>query len=151
MCRAVEVTQRTTVTAPIEEVWRVVSNLPLILPCVPGAECGERRGDGQYNATITVSAGEFSVSFAGIASVEVVGETVAVFRASGSDRLRTISAEAEARVRLEAIDDARTSVDVVSTFDFSGFLAPAARAGGGPAARVLMRKFTTNLARKFRD
>jgi carbon monoxide dehydrogenase subunit G len=146
----VEISQRITVSAPLADVWAFVSDLPSILPCMPGAACGALRDDGRYDATITVSAGEFSVSFGGIASVETPTPGLAIFRANGSDRMKTISAEAEARITLGAIDETTTAIDVASTFDFSGFLAPAARAGGGPAAKGLMKKFTACLGSRFR-
>lgn len=145
-----EVANRVTLAAPLAEVWQVVSDLPSILPCMPGAAVVDAIGDGRFNATITVSAGEFSVSFAGIASVEPREGHVAVFRASGSDRFRTIAAEAEATIRLEAVDATTTAAEIDSTFDFSGFLAPAARAGGGPAAKLLMKKFSACLVSRFR-
>lgn len=141
-----EVTRRVSLPVPVDDALQFLSDLVLVLPCVPGAELGEPVGDGTYRATITVSAGEFSVSFAGLASMESAEPNVAVYRASGSDRLKTIHADAEVRVTVEETGGTTSAVDIMATFDFSGFLAPAARAGGGPAARLLMRKFAANLA-----
>jgi uncharacterized protein len=145
-----EVTQRIVVPGRPADVWAFVTDLPAVLPCVPGAAVAEDLGDGRYRATITVSAGEFSVSFEGIASIEVAGERTSTILASGGDRMRTLHAEAQVRLDLaDAAGDA-TTLDVTANFDFSGVLSPAARAGGKPAAGLLIRKFGACLVARFR-
>ncbi|WP_276327038.1 SRPBCC domain-containing protein [Bradyrhizobium elkanii] len=131
-----------------EEAWRFVTDLPSILPCIPGVRMGDPLSDGGYNASIVAGAGDFSVTFAGVASIETGADRTAVIRAKGSDATKVISAETEVRVKVEAASpDARVSVlDIQAQFDFSGVFALAARASAGPAAALLMKKFAANVA-----
>ncbi|WP_050382140.1 CoxG family protein [Bradyrhizobium pachyrhizi] len=140
--------RRVDVPASPEEAWRFATDLPSILPCIPGVRVGDAFGDGSYNASIIASAGDFSVTFTGIASIETGVDRTAIIRAKGGDAAGVISAEAEVRIQVEgASPDARVSaLDIQARFDFSGVFALAARASAGPAAALLMRKFAANVA-----
>nr|WP_275191094.1 SRPBCC domain-containing protein [Bradyrhizobium sp. CSA112] len=131
-----------------EEAWRFVADLPSVLPCIPGVRVGDRLRDGSYNASIVASAGDFTVTFNGVASIEIGADRTAIIRAKGSDAAGLISAEAEVRGQVVGVSsDARVSVlDIQGRFDFSGVFALAARASAGPAVAFLMRKFGANVA-----
>lgn len=147
-----EAVRRIEVPAAVDELWRFVTDLPSIVPCIPGAAIGAPTDRG-YEATITATAGEFTVPFRGTASVEIIDpdERMAVIRATGRDALGTLRPDAEITVRVEAMGaGAESSVlDVRAQFRFAGVLAPAARAASGPAAALLMRRFGDNLVARF--
>lgn len=144
-----EVKRQISIPAPTEKVWLFVSDLVTVLTCVPGAKLGAAKGDGTYEATISVQAGDFGVSFGGTTRLEVEGPNTAVIHAKGRDGMGSIHAEARIRVNVEGAGEAASLVDVVAEFDFSGVLAPAARAGGQPAANLLMKKFTACLSTRL--
>lgn len=146
----VELVRRITVPATESEVWQFVTHLPSVFPCIPGAELGLDLGDGKYEATIATWAGEFGVKFSGVASIDAIDERTAVLRASGSDKLGTIRSQAEAHVHVEALDNGTSALEIRASFDFSGVLAPAARIGSGPAAKLLMQKFGACLVAHFK-
>lgn len=143
-----EVSRRIQVPTTAERLWEIVTDLPAVLSCLPGAAVGEPTADG-YNATITAQAGEFTATFAGVATLAVLdgtGRSVAI-RASGQDGLGSLRSTAQVLLRVEQDEQAagQSILDLHAQFDFSGLFAPAARAAGGPAAGALVKRFAANL------
>jgi carbon monoxide dehydrogenase subunit G len=145
-----EIVDRIAVSSDIEAVWAFVSDLESVLMCLPGAQLGDPLDDGSYKARFVVSAGDFGISFGGVIRLNADAEgRTAVITAAGNDRARTISSEAKASLALAPASDGTTAIDIAATFDFSGFLAPAARAGAGPVARNLLERFSACLVSRF--
>ncbi|WP_456849858.1 CoxG family protein [Bradyrhizobium sp. USDA 4504] len=130
-----------------DDTWRFVSDLPSVLQCIPGVRVGDPLGEGGYSALIVASAGDYTVTFSGVASIEIGADRTATIVAKGSDAAGMLSAEAEVRGQVVGASDARVSVlDIQARFEFSGVFALAARASAGPAVAFLLRKFGANVA-----
>ena len=128
-----------------------MTNVPLVLSCVPGISDFALRDDGSYRATITAPLGPIRVAFTGIVwcDVEPATKTVTVL-AKGHDRSGTTQVATE--VRLVATPDAsgsRTDIDIRGEIEFAGPLAAAARLGGKPVADSLVRGLAQRLALKL--
>lgn len=144
-----EVMQRVTVPASAGDVRRFVLDLPSVISCIPGAHVKDPVGDGSYHASLDITAAEFSVSFAGTASVETTSDDSARVRATGSDKMGTIRAEADIAVHVQSVDERRCDVEIKAAFEFAGLFALAARSGGKPVANLLMKKFSQCLVHHF--
>lgn len=60
------------VSAPPEAAWRLLNDVPRIVPCMPGAELTEVVGDDAWKATMRVKLGPISLSF----GTDIVRESV---------------------------------------------------------------------------
>lgn len=126
-----------------------MTDLASVLSCIPGASLGAATGEREHEASITLKAAEFQVSFAGSAALTIESERTAVVQAKGRDRTGAIQADAKIHVTVEGTAEDESVIDLVAQFDFSGVLAPAARAGGKPAAIVLMREFANRVTSRL--
>ena len=64
--RPVELTNEFDVAAPIEQAWRVLTDLERIAPCLPGAELTEVEGD-EYRGVVKVKVGPAVAQYKGTA------------------------------------------------------------------------------------
>ena len=56
-----------TVDKPIDEAWKILTNVELIAPCLPGAQLEEVEGD-TYRGMVKVKVGPIAAAFKGQAS-----------------------------------------------------------------------------------
>jgi carbon monoxide dehydrogenase subunit G len=157
------------------EVQRCTHDLAWVLGCVPGVAIEGTDADGSCRASITVDSGEFSITMRGVASLHVPGAgdsprggegeggegegagDVVVVRAHGRDRMGTLKAVAEVRVRVGPDPGARpgpggrpgSSIGLEADLDFSGVLAPAVRLHGKSTIRKLMNRTATGVATRL--
>lgn len=64
---AVEI--RTDIDVPVDQVWRVFDDVPLLARCLPGAELTEDLGDNRYAGRARVSVGPVKLAFKGMAHI----------------------------------------------------------------------------------
>jgi len=81
-----ELSNEFDVAAPIDEAWKVLTDLETIAPCMPGAQLTEVEGD-EYRGTVKVKVGPITAKFKGTASFveQDAGSHRAVLRAKGKD------------------------------------------------------------------
>ena len=130
------------------ESWTVVTDLPRVARCLPGAQITEIRADGTHLGTVAVALGPASLSFAGEASIaesDVESHRLVVTAAGGERRGRG-RASARIDVQLAAIDDG-TRVDVNAELDLAGSIAQYGRRGGmlEDVSELLIDEFTAAL------
>src|SRR3546814_8685147 len=79
-----ELTNDFRVALPVEETWKVLTDVERIAPCLPGAQLQEVEGD-QYRGIVKVKVGPVTAQYKGQASFVELDETghVAVLRAEG--------------------------------------------------------------------
>lgn len=146
-----EMTRQIALSRGVEHVWPFVQDLSSMLKCIPGARLGAALEGRDHEATITVNAGEFSVTFAGVVSLAVVAPHTAVVTGKGRDRTGAVAAEVSIRAIVAPAQDGTSVVEVHAEFEFSGVLAPAARAGAGSAASLLMSRFARCVESHFAE
>jgi carbon monoxide dehydrogenase subunit G len=62
------------VAAPREAVWRLLMDVPRVVPCVPGAELVETQADDQWRADLSVALGPVTMTFDAAITREQVDE-----------------------------------------------------------------------------
>jgi len=61
------------VNAPIERAWEVLTDIPAITPCLPGAELTDHDGD-EYRGTVKIKVGPVTANYSGKALFAVIDQ-----------------------------------------------------------------------------
>jgi carbon monoxide dehydrogenase subunit G len=138
------------VPASIEDAWRVLIDVPRVVPCMPGTELTEVIDERRFHATARLRVGPIELLFRGegeLHDVDSAGHT-AKLRAKGSDTKGRGAFQTLMNFSLVA-QGAETLVRVDSDLTLSGSVAQHARGAGliKEMARQLSGQFAQNLAR----
>jgi len=135
------------VPVPPEEAWRLLNDVPRVVPCMPGAELSEVVGDDAWKANVRVKLGPITLRF----GADIVRESRD--EASRSVLLRVKARELKGRGGAEAAIESTlgereggTQVTVAVDIALQGVVA---QYGGGVIADVssqLTKEFARNLA-----
>jgi carbon monoxide dehydrogenase subunit G len=119
----VELTNRFRVSVPIEEAWKVLTDLELIAPCMPGAQLQEVEGD-EYRGIVKVKVGPITAQYKGSARFlkRDDGAHEAVLKAEGRDTRGQGNANATITATLRGDGDG-TAVTVVTDLTITGKVA----------------------------
>ncbi len=134
------------VTAPVDEVWAVLTDVERIAPCLPGAQLQEVEGD-EFRGVVKVKVGPITAQYKGAASFverDDVGYR-AVLRAEGRDTRGAGNASADITATLEATDGG-TKVTVTTELTVTGKVAQFGRGVMADVSRKLMGQFADNLS-----
>lgn len=134
-----------SVAAGIEESWRIINDLPRIVPCMPGTELTEIVGDGSYRGNAKVKIGPLQLQFNGEARLYDVDPAAYTMKL----RSRASDAKGRGNVATEmsfalAEDGERTRVDVLTDLSLSGAVAQYGR--GAALIREVASEFTKEFA-----
>ena len=125
-----------SVDAPLDVVWSVLTDIPKVVECIPGAELDARDGD-DYHAHVAIKVGPVGMTLAGMATLVSRDDTARAMVVRGNARDRKGNGSTEAVVRMVARDDAGRSVVTVTTdLELSGRIA---QFGKGVIAQVSNR------------
>lgn len=118
------------VKAPVESVWRMLTDVERVAPCLPGAEVTDAREDGTYEGSFKVKLGPTTAAYTGRLSMEGLDESArrATMKASGRDKRGQGSANATIVSTLHDAGEA-TRVEVETDFTITGRLARFGRGG----------------------
>lgn len=135
-----------TVHRPIAETWKVLTNVELIAPCMPGAALEEIEGD-VFRGVVKIKLGAISTAFKGQANFVERDDTAhrAVLKGEGRDTTGKGNASALITAQLESIDDATTKCVVETDLHITGKVAQFGRGIMGDVSKKLMNQFATNL------
>jgi uncharacterized protein len=117
------------VTAPPEEAWALLMDVPRVIPCMPGAELVETVDDSNWKARMRVKLGPISLSFLTDVSrdeVDEAGRRVTLGAKAREERGRGAASATIESWLGEA--DGRTTVTTVTDLSLTG---PAAQFGRG--------------------
>lgn len=138
------------VAVGIEDVWRTLQNVPLIAPCMPGAELEESPGEGVYRGCVKIKIGPAQLQFKGEATFYDFdpGRHSMKMKSRASDTKGRGGVAAEMKFNLRPQDQA-THVDVMTDLTVTGSLAQYGRGVGlvKDLANELTRQFSQNLER----
>jgi carbon monoxide dehydrogenase subunit G len=133
--------------APVEA-WKLLMNIPAIVPCMPGAELVEMVDDRTFKGKVSVKLGPVVLTFNGIAQFEQLDETAYTARAKaqGSDTKGRGGANATVTFGLTPAGGG-SRVDVVTDVALSGSVAQYGRGAGiiQGVATQLINQFAGNL------
>lgn len=102
------------VDAPLDVAWSVLTDIPKVIDCVPGAGLDRRDGD-DYHAHVAIKVGPVGMTMSGKASVVSRDDAGREMVVRGSARDRRGNGGGEATVRLLARDDGGRAVVTVTT------------------------------------
>ncbi|MFM9941272.1 MAG: SRPBCC family protein [Hyphomicrobiaceae bacterium] len=141
------VSETTTIPAPIEEVWPLLSDPALVASCIPGATLSEDQSDGLWRGGIRVKFGPTVAQFRGEASLNYdhTAKTCSI-EGKGIDGRGASRALASGVVTaMPAGNETKLKVD--GEFSVTGPLETFANAGGVHVARALLGEFSANMAK----
>lgn len=135
-----------TVIRPIEETWKVLTDIERIAPCMPGATLEEIDGE-VFRGTVKVKLGAIATAFKGQATFIERDDTGhrAVLKAEGRDTTGKGNAAAEIVAHLEEVDPSTTKVVVETDLHITGKVAQFGRGIMGDVSKKLINQFATNL------
>ncbi|MFE7113886.1 SRPBCC family protein [Streptomyces sp. NPDC057654] len=141
-----EFTNDFVVPAAPEEAWALLTDVPRIAPCMPGASVLPK-DDGSYEGTVTVKVGPIKVSYGGTAAFRErdAGKRRMVLDAGGSESSGKGSAEAVVTVDLTPEGAASTRVSVATQLQITGKVAQFGRNAMADVGARLIGQFAANL------
>lgn len=137
------------VPAGLDASWRIITDVPRIVSCMPGAELTEAARDGSYKGNAKIRIGPVQLQFNGEArlyDVDAAKHAMKV-RSRASDAKGRGTVASEMSFALAAEGD-RTRVDVVTELTLTGAVAQYGRGAGliKEVANQFTKDFATNLA-----
>jgi len=135
-----------TVNRPIDEAWKILTDVERIAPCMPGATLEEIEGD-VFRGVVKIKLGAISTAFKGQASFVERDDDAhrAVLKGEGRDTTGKGNASALITARLESVDDTSTKCNVETDLHITGKVAQFGRGIMGDVSKKLMNQFANNL------
>jgi carbon monoxide dehydrogenase subunit G len=119
----VQLVNEFSVDAPLDIAWSVLTDIPKVVQCIPGAELDRRDGD-DYHAHVAIKVGPVGLTLAGMATLVSRDDSAREMVVRGNARDRKGNGSTDATVRMVARDDAGRSVVTVTTdLELSGRIA----------------------------
>ena len=141
--------QSVTVPARVDDVWRLLGDIPAVAACMPGAQLTKTVDDVTYEGTVKVAIGPLAMNYTGIVTVaerDAAGRRI-VLHASGRDRRGSGTARAHVTVRLVPGGE-HTDIKMGSDLQLTGRLAALGRGVNDVASR-LFTEFAGRLAARL--
>ena len=140
-----ELTNEFTVGVPVDEAWKVLTDLERIAPCMPGAQLQEVEGD-EYRGVVKIKVGPITAQYKGVATFQEKDDAnhKAVLRAEGRDTRGQGNASATITATLVP-DGEGTKVSVLTDLTITGKVAQFGRGVLGDVSAKLMDQFAVAL------
>ena len=135
-----------TVAVPVEDAWRILTDVERIAPCLPGAQLLEIEGD-TYRGVVKVKVGPIQAQFKGQANF-IERDDVAhkvVLKGEGRDTTGKGNAAAVITAEMTAVDATSTSVTVNTDLSVTGKVAQFGRGAMADISDKLLAQFVVNL------
>jgi len=135
-----------TVPVPVDDAWRILTDVERIAPCLPGAQLQEIEGD-TYRGIVKVKVGPIQAQFKGQASF-VEQDHVAhrvVLKGEGRDTTGKGNASALITAELTSLNASSTSVKVLTDLSITGKVAQFGRGAMADISDKLLAQFVVNL------
>lgn len=133
--------------APPEMVWQRMIDPAVVVRCVPGASIVDVRDDGTIEGGLSVKLGPTVVEFRGnVVPAFDHGGREGSLVARGADQRGRTRAEATTIFRVDARDEAGSTIVLRGEINVNGPLAAFVQSGGVHLARRMMQDFAENLA-----
>ena len=143
-----ELENRFIVPLKREDAMQVLTDVPRIAPCIPGASL-KGEDNGVFSGQANVRLGPVALSFSGTASITSINQNThtAQVKAQGADKKGRGQAEATMTFVLEDADNSQTEVIVRTDVLLSGSIAQYGRASGliNVVAGQIVSEFSENL------
>lgn len=135
-----------TVEVPVERAWEVLTDVPTIAPCLPGAQLKDVDGD-EYRGIVKVKVGPITAQYQGSAAFLERDPAArrAVIRGHGRETRGQGDATAVITAQLHPDGDERTTVEVTTDLSLTGKVASLGRGAMAEVSAKLMDQFADNL------
>jgi carbon monoxide dehydrogenase subunit G len=110
----VQLVNEFSVDAPLDTAWAVLTDIPRVAECIPGAQLEGSSGD-DYDASMTVKVGPVGMTLTGTATIVSRDDAGHQMVVRGKARDRKGNGSAEATVTMVVHDDGGRSTVVVTT------------------------------------
>lgn len=136
------------VPVPVDEAFRLLTDLERIAPCMPGATLTSVEGD-EFHGNVKVKVGPVTTQFKGTAKIAERDETAhtAVLEAKGRDTKGQGNASATIRAELKSSGTNSTTVSLVTDLNISGKVAQFGRSAMADISTKLLGQFADNVKR----
>ena len=135
-----------TVPVPVDDAWRILTDVERIAPCLPGAQLQEIEGD-TYRGIVKVKVGPIQAQFKGQARFieqDHVAHRV-VLKGEGRDTTGKGNAAALITAELTSLTASSTSVKVLTDLSITGKVAQFGRGAMADISDKLLAQFVENL------
>jgi uncharacterized protein len=141
-----ELVNEFTVNAPIDEAWKLLTDLERIAPCLPGAQLTEVEGD-VYRGFVKVKVGPITAQFKGQAQFTERDEANhrGTIKADGRDTGGKGNAAAFIHAHLTEVDPENTRCNITTDLTITGKVAQFGRGALADVSGKLIGQFATNL------
>ena len=141
-----ELNHHFTVNVPVAEAWKILTNVELIAPCLPGAQLQEVEGDTD-RGVVKVKVGPIQAQFKGQASFLERNDVdhKAVLKGEGRDTGGKGNASALITAQLTSISATSTKVEVNTDLAITGKVAQFGRGAMADISDKLLAQFSENL------
>lgn len=140
------------VAAPLAQAWGILTDVPRIAPCLPGAEITQVIDARHFKGQARVKVGPVQLAFAGEAALEELDGNAyrARVKAKGSDTKGRGAAQADLTFKLVP-EGTATKVEIDTQLQLTGAVAQYGRAQGliKEIASQLTQEFADNLKRQM--
>lgn len=144
-----EITNSFTVDAPIDQAWELLTNIPEIAPCLPGAKLTDET-NGVYSGGIKIKVGPVTAEYKGSAEFVEKDEVAhkVVLNGKGRDTRGAGNAQALITAQMTPIGS-QTQVDILTELKVSGKVAQFGRGVMQDISTKLIGQFTECLEAKI--
>ena len=141
-----ELNHQFTVDVPVDDAWKILTNVELIAPCLPGAQLQEVEGD-TYRGIVKVKVGPIQAQFKGQASFVERNDVAhkAVLKGEGRDIGGKGNASALITAQLTSLTPTSTQVEVNTDLAVTGKVAQFGRGAMADVSDKLLAQFSQNL------
>lgn len=141
-----ELNHQFTVDVPVDDAWKILTNVELIAPCLPGAQLKEVEGD-TYRGIVKVKVGPIQAQFTGQASFLERNDVAhkAVLKGEGRDIGGKGNASAVITAQLTSLTPTSTQVEVNTDLAVTGKVAQFGRGAMADVSDKLLAQFSQNL------
>ncbi len=135
-----------SVNVPVDDAWRILTDVERIAPCLPGAKLEESNGD-TYSGFVKVKVGPIQAQFKGQASFVERDDAnhKAVLKGEGRDTTGKGNASALITAQLTAESPTSTKVTVDTDLNITGKVAQFGRGAMADISNKLLDQFVENL------
>jgi hypothetical protein len=134
-----------TVAVPVEDAWRILTDVERIAPCLPGAQLQEIEGE-TYRGVVKVKVGPIQAQFKGQASFIERDDAThkVVLKGEGRDTTGKGNAAAVITAEMTAVDANNTAVTVNTDLSVTGKVAQFGRGAMADISDKLLAQFVVN-------
>ena len=139
------------VSASMEEAWALLTDIPAIAPCLPGAKLIDQDGD-TYEGTMKVKVGPIVAEYSGTATVVEMNATDRTVKLTASGRDKRGAGNASADIFASMVeDDGGTTVSIATDLKVAGKVAQFGRGAMADISKKLLGQFAECIEAKLQQ